>query len=117
MKIGLDIDGVCNSEYSTIFSALTSALINSNSFEIFILSARNNSQKSINNTIQELKQLGIVYDYLIITDDKQKIIRDNNIKLFIDNQIENFKGIEPSVCCILVREQMNYDWKSDSFLL
>ena len=117
MKIGLDIDGVCNSEYSTIFSALTSALINSGSFEIFIISARNNSQKAKQRTIQELKELGIVYDYLVITDNKQKIIKENGIRLFIDNQIENFKKIDVSVCCLLVREQMNYDWKSDKFLL
>jgi uncharacterized HAD superfamily protein len=116
LKIGIDIDGVCNSEYSTIFSAITTALKKSSNFEIFIISARNNSQKAKQKTIQELKELGIVYDYLILTDDKQQAIKENSINIFVDNQIENFQQLNSDVCCLLIREEGNYCYKSFRFL-
>ena len=115
MKIALDIDG-CISEYPNVFSILTKALKSSDNVEIFIISARNNSNKSNQKTIQELKELGIVYDHLIITDDKQQTIKENSIDLFIDNQIENFKQLNSDVCCLLIREEGNYCYKSFRFL-
>ena len=116
MKIGLDIDGVVISEYSKLFSILTSAFKKSRNIEIFIISAREKSNKSKTETIQELKELGTFYDYLIFTDDKKKVIKENSIDLFIDNEIEKFKGLDAGVCCLLIREQMNYCWESERFL-
>ena len=116
MNVGLDIDGVCISEYSTIFSILTTILKKSNDIEIFIISSRENSKKSKKETIQELKELEIYYDYLILTDNKQKEIENNNVELFIDNEIENLQKLETRVCCLLIKEQMNYCWETDKFL-
>jgi len=113
MKIAFDIDGVICSEYSAIFSKLTNAL-KSGKIEIFIISCR--EKNLIKETEAELQQLSIAYDHLILTDDKQKIIKENNIDLFIDNEIEQFKGVNNGVCCLLVREQMNYCWETDRFL-
>ena len=115
MKVAIDIDG-CISEYPSFFSILTKALISSDNIEIFILSARNNSNHSKKKTIQELKELGIFYDHLILTDDKQNFIKDNTIDLFIDNQIENFQQLNSDVCCLLIREEGNYCYKSFRFL-
>ena len=116
MKIGIDIDGVCVSEYSPIFSILISALMKSPDIEIFIISSRENSKRSKKETEQELKELRIFYDHLILTDDKQRVIKDNSIDMFIDNQIESFMGLNDAVCCLLVREKMNYSWETDRFL-
>jgi uncharacterized HAD superfamily protein len=114
LKVAFDIDGVCNSEYSTIFSKLTNALKNSGVIEIFIISAR--EKNLTKETEAELHKLNIVYDHLIIDDDKKKVIKENRIDLFIDNEIEQFRKVDNSVCCLLVREQMNYDWDTDRFL-
>ena len=116
MRLAFDIDGVCVSEYSQIFSILTKALISSSDIEIFIISSRKNSKRSRKETEQEIKGLGISYDHLILTDDKQKEIKDNKIDLFIDNEIENFIGLSNDVCCLLIREQMNYCWETNRFL-
>jgi len=113
MKIAIDIDGVICSEYSAIFSKLTNAL-KSGKIEIFIISCR--GKNLIKETKAELQQLSIAYDHLILADNKQKIIKENNIDLFIDNEIEQFKKVDSSVCCLLIREQMNYDWVTDRFL-
>ncbi len=116
MRLAFDIDGVCVSEYSRLFSILISALMKSPDIEIFIISSRENSNKSKKETKQELKELRIFYDHLILTDDKQRVIQDNNIDMFIDNQIESFMGLNNTVCCLLVREKMNYSWETDRFL-
>ena len=59
MKIGIDIDG-CISEYPSVFSILTKALRRNGKTEIFIISAREKSEKAKQKTIQELKELEIV---------------------------------------------------------
>ena len=114
LKVAFDIDGVICSEYSTIFSKLTNALKDSGKIEIFIISCR--EKNLIKETEAELKKLNIAYDHLILTDDKQKMVKENDIDLFIDNEIEQFRKINSRVCCLLVREKMNYDWESDRFL-
>ena len=116
MKIALDIDGVIISEYSKLFSILTTAFNKNKNIEIFIISSREKSNESKKETIQELKNLGIIYDYLILTENKQKTIRENDIDVFIENEIEKFQGLDASVCCLLIKEQMNYCWETDRFL-
>ena len=114
MKVAFDIDGVICSEYSTIFRAITNALKSSDDIEIFIISCR--EKNLIKETKAELEKLQIAYDHLLLTDDKQKVINEKNINLFVDNEIEQFKGVNKNVCCLLIREQMNYDWETDRFL-
>jgi uncharacterized HAD superfamily protein len=116
MRIGLDADGVCISEYSKLFSILTNLLSKSSDIEIFIISSRENSEKSRRETIQELKELEISYDRLILTDNKQQVIENNKIDLFIDNEIEQLQNINSDVCCLLIREKYNYCWEDDKFL-
>ena len=116
MKIALDIDGVTVSEYSRLFNILTTIFKKSSDIEIFIISSRENSKSSRKETIQELKELDIFYDHLILTDNKKQVIEENSIDLFIDNEIENFQGLGSNVCCMLLREQMNYCWETDRFL-
>ncbi len=111
LKIGIDIDG-CITEYPKFFSILTTAFKNSSDIEIFIITARDPMSKE--ETVKQLEGLGIVYDQLIITDNKQKAVE--KIDIFIDNQIENFKKLDSNICCLLLREEMNYCWESYKFL-
>jgi uncharacterized HAD superfamily protein len=112
LKIGIDIDGVISSEYSDIFRILTQCFNSSDKIEVFIVSSRNNSEQSRKATAEELRGLGIDYDHLIITDDKQEVVSGNQIQLMIDNEDEAFQEVGPVVCCLKVREQGNYCYKS-----
>ena len=107
MKIAIDIDG-CISVYPEIFSLFTQTLKTNNEIAIYILTAREQSWKSYCQTEDELENLGIAYDHLVITDNKAGFIISNGISLFFDNEDENFKKLGPEVCCLKVREEMNY---------
>jgi hypothetical protein len=55
--------------------------------------------------------------YTTLTDDKQKEIKDNNIDMFIDNEIEQINSVKNSaVCCLLLKEKYNYCWESNRLL-
>jgi hypothetical protein len=117
MRLAFDIDGVCVSKYTQLFSTLIGALMKSPDVEIFIISSRENSKISRKETEQELKDLGVFYDFLILTDDKQKEIKDNNIDMFIDNEIEQINSVKNNaVCCLLLKEKYNYCWESNRLL-
>ena len=117
MRLAFDIDGVCVSEYSQVFNTLISALIKSPDIEIFIISSRENSDKSRSETITELTDLGISFDRLILTDNKPQEIKDNKIDLFVDNEIEQINRVKDSaVCCLLLKEKYNYCWKTNRLL-
>ena len=107
MKIAIDLDGSINA-YPAHFRILTQALKADEEITIYIITAREQSWKSREQTEDELEKLGIKYDHLIITDNKQEFIKDNDISIFIDDQDENFKGLGTGVCCLKVREEMNY---------
>ena len=107
MKIAIDFDG-CISVYPEVFRVLTRTLKTNHEIMIYILTSREPSWQSREQTKDELEKYGIAYDHLIITDNKQKFVKDNGISFFIDNQDENFKGIGPEVCCLKVREECNY---------
>lgn len=115
VRVGIDIDGVISSEYSNIFSVLTQCFRSSDNIEVFIITSRENSEHSRRATEEELRNLGIAYDHLIISDNKQKVVKASGINLLIDNQAENFKGLKPDICCMLVRENLNYCWKTHRF--
>ena len=111
LKIAIDLDNTIT-EYPELFVSLTKALSNIKDIEIIILTFREISDESYRNTKNELDAIGIKYDHLIITDNKQQYIRENNISLFIDDTDENFKGLGPEICCLKVREEGNYDFNS-----
>ena len=111
MKIAIDIDG-CISAYPAHFRILTQVLKSNAELKIYIITSREQSRQSREKTIDELEKLGIEYDHLIITDNKADFIINNDISLFFDNEDENFKGLGPEVCCLKIREEMNYCFKS-----
>ena len=111
LKIAIDIDNTIT-EYPELFVSLTKALSRINDIEIIILTFREISDESYKNTKNELDEIGIKYDHLIITDNKQKYIKDNNISVFVDDTDENFKGLGPEICCLKIREEGNYDFNS-----
>ena len=98
--------------YSAVY---TKGLSGIKDIEIIILTFREISDVSFQNTKNELAEIGIKYDELIITDNKQ-YIRDNNIGLFIDDTDENFKGLGPEICCLKIREKGNYDFNSHRWI-
>ena len=112
IRIGIDIDGVIRSEHSRLFSILSEAFKDCDNIEVFIITSREASERSREETINELKELGVEYDHLIITDDKQKVVKENGIVLFIDNEDENFQGVGPEVCCLKIREEGNYCFRT-----
>ena len=117
MRLAFDIDGVVVSEYSQLFSTLIRILIKSPEIEIFIISSRENSKRSRKETVQELSKLGILYNNLILTDNKQQAIDENKIDMFMDNEIEQINNIKNSaVCCLLVKEKYNYCWETNRLL-
>ena len=117
MRLAFDIDGVVVSEYSQLFSTLIRILIKSPEIEIFIISSRENSKYSRKETVKELSKLGILYNTLILTDNKQKAIEENKKDMFIDNEIEQINSIKNSdVCCLLAKEKYNYCWESNRLL-
>ena len=107
MKIAIDLDG-CINAYPDVFSILTRTIKTNDEITIYIITSREQSWQSRERTEGELENLGIAYDRLIITDNKQKFVKDNGISLFIDDQDENFQGLGPEICCLKVREEMNY---------
>ena len=111
MKIAIDLDGSI-SAYPDVFRVLTQTLKTNNEITIYIITSREPSYQSREQTANELENLGIAYDHLIITDNKQKFIKDNGISLLIDDQDENFIKLGPEVCCLKVREDCNYCFKS-----
>ena len=107
MKIAIDLDG-CINAYPEVFRVLTQTLKTNDEITIYIITSREQSWQSREQTEDELESLGIEYDQLIITDNKAEFIISNGISFFIDNQDEFFQGLGPEVCCLKVREEMNY---------
>lgn len=115
IKVAFDLDG-CITSYPQLISILTQALSSNPDVEIIILTAREPSKESYTQTKVELDEMRIYYHKLIITDEKQKYIRKNGVKLFLDNQDENFQGLGPGVCCMKIREEGNYDYSNFKWL-
>lgn len=113
MRIGIDIDGTIT-HCPEFFRIMTSLF--SGKHDIYIITARDDqgsdsfSEKVRDETIEELLDLGIVYDHLIFSNRKGKTITDEKIEVFFEDEDEHIQGI-PDECLVLkVRETFNYDW-------
>ena len=113
MKIAIDIDGTI-SAYPQFFAELTNAL--KGKAEIFILSNRDPSESSRRETEKELEKWGIWYEHLIFSGQKSKVILENEIDIFIENEDEQFQHLPKSVLVLKVREEGNYDFETGRWI-
>ena len=116
MKIGIDLDNTINENSTTIsfFSFITNAM--KGKWEIFIITNRDNSEKSKQETIKELNEHNIYYDELVITSDKHNYIIKNNINVYIDDTDENCLKLPESVVVFKIREGGNFDFEEHKWI-
>ena len=110
INISIDIDGTLNSSDTSIsfFQIMTQLLFPE--ANITILTGREpGTESEIRN---ELAQMNILYDKIVITDNKQKHIIDNNISVVFENEDESFKNLEKDILVLKVREEMNYNFET-----
>ena len=116
MKIGLDLDNTINENSNTIalFSLLTNAL--KNKAEIHIITSREDSEKSKQETILELDKYSIHYDKLIITSDKHNYIINNGITVYVDDTDEFFQKLPENITVLKIREPGNFDFDKHKWI-
>jgi hypothetical protein len=116
LKIGIDIDNTITAslESMAFFSLITNAL--KDSAEIFIITNRDTSDESREETKEELDLLDIHYDELAITPDKTDYILKKGIKIFYDDTDEYYLNLPESVIVFKIRETGNFDFKKHKWI-
>jgi len=110
LYVSIDIDGTINSSKTSMsfFKTMTQLLYPE--AHITILTAREPGTED--QIIAELEQMNILYDKLVITDNKQEYIKSHNISVVFENEDESFKSLEPDILVLKVREGGNYNYKT-----
>ncbi|NCC04178.1 MAG: hypothetical protein EOM37_09085 [Proteobacteria bacterium] len=90
MRFAFDVDGVI-SEMPELFAALTSALKLAG-HEILIVTDFDESFRKFRE--EELTSLGIVYDELIITPQKEKIFLERGVDFAFDDDVEYYENLK-----------------------
>lgn len=116
MKIGIDLDNTINENNTTIsfFSFITNAM--KGKWEIFIITNRDDSEKSRQKTIEELNGHGIYYDKLVITPDKHDYIIENGINVYVDDTDEYYLKLPESIVVFKIREAGNFDFENHKWV-
>jgi len=110
-SLGLDVDG-CIDESPSFFSILTKTW----SGNVFIVSMRSDLEK-LKNFLAEQE---IRYDNIFLVkrfEDKAKIIVENGISVFIDDQPEVLKHIPDTVTVLLFRNNGNFHYGEKKWML
>jgi len=108
VKIGIDLDNTINENATTVaFFAFITNAFRGNS-EIYIIT--NRDEDDYDATVDELDELGIHYDYLVITADKERVILDNDISIYFDDTDEYFINLPETVTVFKIREGGNFDF-------
>jgi hypothetical protein len=113
IKIGIDLDNTINANKLTawFFELITQALYdNKSETEVHIITNRNPSVKSRQETVAELEKLHINYDELVITANKYAYIIENDITVYFDDTDEYFIDLPESVTVFKIREPGNFDF-------
>ena len=110
IKISIDIDGTLNSSDTSksFFQLMTHLLLPE--ANITILTSREPGTES--QVRNELAEMNILYDQLVITDNKQQYITDNNISVVFENEDEKFQGLGKDILVLKVREEGNYNFET-----
>ena len=104
-SIGIDIDG-CVDEAPIFFQILTNRWPG----KIFVITCRDNREKAV----QDLQKYKIQYTDLVLVNSleaKAKIIQENGIYVFFDDQPEALKEIVPGCNVMLVRNEGNFNFE------
>jgi hypothetical protein len=111
LTLGLDLDGTID-EAPGFFEGLTHAW----SGRVVIITFRSDRAKAE----LDLQRFRIRYDELILADSleaKARIIEEQGIGVYFDDQPETLKHIPPSVNVMLVRNGGNFDFDSRLWVL
>lgn len=118
MKIGIDLDNTinCSDKTANFFSMFTKSMKESGAI-IYIITRREQSKKSYEETIDELNRLNIYFNHLEITDKKSEFILKNNIDIFYDDTDEYFLDLPENVIVFKIREDGNFDFKEKKWVV
>ena len=110
INVSIDIDGTINSSDTSIsFFQIMTHLLHPEA-HITILTAREPGTED--KIIAELSTMNILYDKLVITDNKQEYIKSHNISVVFENEDESFKSLGSDILVLKVREEGNYNFKT-----
>ena len=113
LKIGIDLDD-CITCASQFFHLLTNSM--KDVAEIHIITNREQILEAEKNTKEQLKELGIHYDYLRITGEKSKYILENDISIYFDDTDEYFLDLPETVTVFKIRESWNFDFEEHKWV-
>ena len=110
MNIALDLDNTITASKNSIefFSLLTHLLCPSN--KIYIITDGEPGTEQL--IAEELDDLEIDYSEIIITSDKAKFIKDNNISIYFEDTDEYFLELGPEVLVFKVRGETNFSFSA-----
>jgi len=110
-KLALDIDGTITSN-PDFFKDLTEKF--KDIAEIHIITFR--SKKYQFETIRQLQEFGIIYDYLVFVENKKEYIVEKGITIYFDDMDEFINDLPESVTVFKIREQGNFDYEQQKWL-
>ena len=116
LKIGIDLDNTITASPESIcfFSFITNII--KNKAQIHIITNRDDSENSIKETIEELKEHHIHYDKLEITANKAEYIIKEGIHVYFDDTDEYFLQLPSSVTVFKIREPGNFDFEKHKWI-
>lgn len=110
-SLGIDIDGVVD-QAPMFFNTLTGTWPG----KVFVVSYRDDREKAV----EFLKKYNIHYNELILVnsfEEKAKVIQENCISVFFDDQPEMLKEVSPNCKVMLVRNEGNFDFEDKKWML
>ena len=111
--IGIDLDD-CITYRPDFFRLMTNAM--KDVAEIHIITNREQTPESEQNTLEELKQLGIFFHHLKLTGDKEKYILENGISIYYDDSDNYYVRLPETVTVFKVREPFVFDFDNGLWL-
>lgn len=110
-SIGIDIDG-CITDFPIIFQVLSQSWPG----KVFIISMRFNKEQ----TAKYLADKNVRFDEIHLVssfEEKAEVIKKHGISAFFDDQPEIIKTVNPNCACFLVRNEGNFDFNTNKFLM
>jgi hypothetical protein len=114
IKIGIDLDNcITADENSKEFFRIICHLLHPE-YEIHIITNRDKSSRQ--DTIKELKELGIQYSRLRLTGLKAQYILNEGINIYFDDTEEYILEIPQSTTVFKIREDLNFDFAEKKWI-
>ena len=114
IKIGIDIDGCINAdEISKEFFKILTHLLGPG-HDIYIIS--NRDADTLEETIEELDEIGIQYHHLVLTGEKAEYVLKHNITVLFENEDEYFLELGEEVTVFKIRENLNFNFDTHKWV-